>query len=66
MAKPILFDWNADLVTYNKTCQSAGWNEKGHKADCKLFKDVDLKGLFSLNWDNFEDYYGFPSNTAMV
>jgi hypothetical protein len=48
------------MLTYNKTCQSIGWNEKGHKADCKLLKDADLKGLFSLNWDEFEDHVGFP------
>jgi hypothetical protein len=30
-----------------------GWIEKDHKADCKLLRDSDLKGLFYLDWDNF-------------
>jgi hypothetical protein len=45
---------------------ATGWNEKGHKADCKLLKDADLNGLFSLKWDNFEGHVGFPLNTAAV
>ncbi|RDL41600.1 Uncharacterized protein BP5553_01579 [Venustampulla echinocandica] len=48
----------------NKDCQSVGWNEKGHKADCKHLKDADLKGLFSLDWDKFEGHVGFPLNTT--
>ena len=36
-----------------------GWNEKGHKADCKLLKDLDLRRLFLIKWDVFEDYYRF-------
>ncbi|KAF2108247.1 hypothetical protein BDV96DRAFT_504933 [Lophiotrema nucula] len=32
-------------------CQRIGWNERGHKADCKLLKDPDLRGLFVLKWD---------------
>ncbi|KAF1954354.1 SET domain-containing protein [Byssothecium circinans] len=27
-------------------CQRTGWNERGHKANCKLLKDPDLRGLF--------------------
>ncbi|KIW21822.1 uncharacterized protein PV07_12754, partial [Cladophialophora immunda] len=38
----------------NGDCQRTGWNENNHKADCKLLKDADLKGLFSLHWDKFE------------
>ncbi|KAH8699373.1 hypothetical protein GQ44DRAFT_753649 [Phaeosphaeriaceae sp. PMI808] len=32
-------------------CQRTGWNEGGHKADCKLLKDPDFRGLFFLKWD---------------
>ncbi|KAK7418595.1 hypothetical protein QQZ08_011179 [Neonectria magnoliae] len=41
-------------------CQKVGWLDKGHKADCKLLQDGDLKGLFSLNWDEFQDFIKFP------
>ncbi|KAF2679583.1 SET domain-containing protein [Lentithecium fluviatile CBS 122367] len=27
-------------------CQRTGWNERGHKANCKLLKHPDLRGLF--------------------
>ncbi|KAH8812463.1 hypothetical protein F5884DRAFT_310434 [Xylogone sp. PMI_703] len=47
-------------------CQTVGWNGKGHKLDCKLLKNSDLKGLFSLNWDKFEGYVQFPLNTEIV
>ncbi|KAK6591858.1 set domain-containing protein 5 [Botrytis cinerea] len=53
-----------DLEFY--ACQSTGWNEKGHKADCKILKDADLNGLFSLDWDDFVDHIGFPLNNATV
>ncbi|KAI0183607.1 hypothetical protein EV127DRAFT_457403 [Xylaria flabelliformis] len=50
--------WYCDKC--NKACQIAGWNEKGHKADCKLLKDPDLRGLFVFNWDAFDDFIRFP------
>ncbi|KAF4629215.1 hypothetical protein G7Y89_g8932 [Cudoniella acicularis] len=40
----------------DRACQVAGWNEKGHKADCKLLKDPNLRGLFVLKWDEFDNY----------
>lgn len=43
-----------------KACQVAGWNEKGHKANCKLLKDPDLRGLFVLKWDKFDNHVRFP------
>ncbi|KAK5561241.1 hypothetical protein LTR46_000046 [Exophiala xenobiotica] len=46
--------------------KSTGWNKNGHKADCKLLKDADLKGLFSLDWDNFERRVEFPLVTGTV
>ncbi|KAJ4269774.1 hypothetical protein NW762_001442 [Fusarium torreyae] len=49
------FFWYCD-----KDCQTRGWVENGHKADCKLLRDPDLKGLFLLKWDEFEDYMSFP------
>ncbi|KAI1357914.1 hypothetical protein F5Y08DRAFT_333530 [Xylaria arbuscula] len=49
------FFWYCD-----KACQVAGWNGKGHKADCKLLKDPDLRGMFTSNWDEFEDFFRFP------
>ncbi|KAI1302032.1 hypothetical protein F5Y03DRAFT_362542 [Xylaria venustula] len=44
----------------DRACQVAGWNEKGHKADCKLLKDPDLRGLFVFNWDEFDNHIQFP------
>ncbi|KAI1419748.1 hypothetical protein F5Y12DRAFT_720345 [Xylaria sp. FL1777] len=44
----------------DRACQVAGWNEKGHKADCKLLKDPDLRGLFVFNWDKFDNHIRFP------
>ncbi|EXL42834.1 hypothetical protein FOCG_15277 [Fusarium oxysporum f. sp. radicis-lycopersici 26381] len=41
-------------------CQKAGWSEKDHKIDCKLLCNGDLKGLLSLNWDDFQDFARFP------
>ncbi|OBT84645.1 hypothetical protein VE02_07063 [Pseudogymnoascus sp. 03VT05] len=46
-------------------CQIRGWNEKDHKSDCKLLRDDDLKGLFSFDWDKFEDCVRFPLNYTM-
>ncbi|OAL54572.1 hypothetical protein IQ07DRAFT_628371 [Pyrenochaeta sp. DS3sAY3a] len=48
----------------NRACQVAGWNDKGHKADCKLLKDPDLRGLFALKWDEFENHIRFPIQAA--
>jgi hypothetical protein len=48
----------------NKTCQAAGWNEKEHKANCKLLKDPDLRGLFVLKWAKFDGYIRFPLRTG--
>jgi len=53
------FFWYCD-----RTCQVAGWNEKSHKANCKLLKDPDLRGLFLLKWDEFNDYIRFPLHVA--
>ncbi|KAH8714618.1 hypothetical protein BGZ61DRAFT_505397 [Ilyonectria robusta] len=47
----------------NRSCQTAGWHEKGHKADCKLLRDADLKGLLHLTWEKFEGHVAFPLRT---
>jgi hypothetical protein len=39
---------------------------KATKQIAKLLKDADLNGLFSLDWDNFDDHIGFPLNNATV
>ncbi|OAX84947.1 hypothetical protein ACJ72_00672 [Emergomyces africanus] len=44
----------------SKACQVARWKEKGHKADCKLLQDPDLRGLFVVKWDKFDGYMRFP------
>ncbi|KAJ6259358.1 hypothetical protein Dda_6258 [Drechslerella dactyloides] len=46
----------------NRDCQVAGWNQKGHKADCKLLKDPDLRKLFLMNWDVFENHHSFEES----
>ncbi|WZH45890.1 SET domain-containing protein [Fusarium acuminatum] len=46
--------------TLVKACQKVAWVEKDHKTDCKLLRDGDLKGLFSLKWDDFQDIVRFP------
>lgn len=48
----------------DRACQQAGWNEKGHKANCKLLKDSDLRGLFVLKWDEFDNHVRFPLHAA--
>lgn len=49
------FFWYCDSA-----CQGAGWSVKGHKAQCKLLKDPDLRALFVLRWDEFENRVRFP------
>ncbi|KAI8623900.1 heterokaryon incompatibility protein-domain-containing protein [Xylariaceae sp. FL1651] len=48
----------------NKGCQVVGWNEKGHKADCKPLRDPDLRGLFILKWGEFDNHIRFPLRAA--
>ncbi|PMD28000.1 hypothetical protein NA56DRAFT_560672 [Hyaloscypha hepaticicola] len=44
----------------DKACQAAGWKEKGHRVDCKLLEDTDLRGFLVLKWDEFENHIQFP------
>jgi len=48
----------------NRACQEAGWKEKGHKADCKLLKDPDLRGFFLLRWGEYRTHLRFPLRVA--
>ncbi|KAF5977369.1 SET domain-containing protein [Fusarium bulbicola] len=41
-------------------CQLYGWKEKGHKEDCKILRDGNFKGLFSIKWDEFHNHISFP------
>ncbi|KAH6842235.1 hypothetical protein B0I37DRAFT_314285 [Chaetomium sp. MPI-CAGE-AT-0009] len=42
-----------------KACQTLAWNAKGHKSDCKLLKDPDLRGLFLLPQGRFVQPHEF-------
>ncbi|KAJ2894091.1 hypothetical protein MKZ38_007930 [Zalerion maritima] len=44
----------------NSKCQKHGWHKMGHKEDCKLLRDSDLKGMFNLRWDEFDKFVEFP------
>lgn len=50
---------------HGKACQEAGWKEKGHKENCKLLRDPDLRGLFLLKWDKFDNHVQFPLSTVV-
>jgi hypothetical protein len=55
----------ASLVTYViQGCQRSGWNEGGHKADCKLLKDADLRDFFVVPWDQFVTRLSSPLNVT--
>ena len=41
-------------------CQEVGWKEKGHKKDCRILKDPDLREIFAFQWDDFEAYTRIP------
>ncbi|KAF5627838.1 mynd finger and set [Fusarium sp. NRRL 25303] len=45
-------------------CQLRGWKENGHKEDCKILRDSNFKGLFSIKWDEFHNHLSFPLRTA--
>ncbi|KAF4511545.1 hypothetical protein G6O67_003329 [Ophiocordyceps sinensis] len=48
------------LFSYcDRDCQAVAWNEKGHKADCKVLRDADFQGLLRLDWEVFDDYHRF-------
>lgn len=37
-----------------------GWNDKGHKHDCKMIKNNNLLAMFLFDWDHFENFIEFP------
>ena len=37
-----------------------GWNDKGHKRDCKLITDDDLRAMFAMDWAHFDGFVKFP------
>ncbi len=37
-----------------------GWNDKGHKRDCKLIRDDDLRAMFAMDWAHFDGFVKFP------
>ncbi len=43
----------------DQACQTSAWGDKGHKGDCKLLKDPDLRGLLLLPRDGFTKHHGF-------
>lgn len=53
------------MLTF-QDCQIKAWRGKGHKADCELLaQHRDLRDLFVLEWDVFEDFYRFPLNLLL-
>ncbi|RCI10379.1 hypothetical protein L249_4382 [Ophiocordyceps polyrhachis-furcata BCC 54312] len=48
----------------NKECQIAAWIDKGHKHDCKILQDSELRGLLFMDWDRFETYHQFSTPLA--
>ncbi|KAK3353830.1 hypothetical protein B0T25DRAFT_545443 [Lasiosphaeria hispida] len=44
----------------DKNCQTAGWHSKGHKNECKIIKSCGLRAMFSLDWNKFDGFLGFP------
>jgi hypothetical protein len=48
----LLTSKETDILCQN--CQKTGWNERGHKGDCKLLKDPELRGLFVREWDEVD------------
>lgn len=48
----------------NKSCQATGWDDRGHKRDCKLIRDDDLQAMFLMDWGHFEDFVKFPFHGA--
>ncbi|ORY68941.1 uncharacterized protein BCR38DRAFT_424825 [Pseudomassariella vexata] len=43
----------------SKDCQVKGWKDKGHKTQCKVLKDPDVKYLFQLDFRNYGKGFGF-------
>ncbi|KAF2703701.1 hypothetical protein K504DRAFT_443597 [Pleomassaria siparia CBS 279.74] len=44
----------------NRVCQKVDWVEKGHKGECKVWKDPDWQAMLHLKWDEFHGHVHFP------
>lgn len=44
----------------SKECQTVGWTEKGHKQDCPILRDKDIKGLLEKDWYHFDEFIRIP------
>ncbi|KAM0193307.1 hypothetical protein ACHAPC_001557 [Botrytis cinerea] len=49
----------------NKECQVNGWKNKGHKNDCKILHNPDLRMMFIMEWDEFNGAVQFPLSTVV-
>ncbi|KAK0624286.1 hypothetical protein B0T14DRAFT_565569 [Immersiella caudata] len=50
----------------NKSCQTTGWQSKGHKRDCNLIRENGLQAMFLMDWDRFEHFIEFPLHEPIV
>ncbi|KAM3155584.1 hypothetical protein ABEW05_003934 [Botrytis cinerea] len=46
-------------------CQVNGWKNKGHKNDCKILQNPDLRMMFLMKWDEFNGAVQFPLSTVV-
>lgn len=54
---------NGKYADREQICQQVGWNQKGHKEDCKILKDKDIQGMLAMDWDRFDGHFwSFPLN----
>ncbi|KAI5857464.1 hypothetical protein GGS23DRAFT_616638 [Durotheca rogersii] len=44
----------------NQDCQATSWQEKGHKRDCEMLRDPDLRMMFQIQWDGHDGHRIFP------
>ncbi|TPX08058.1 uncharacterized protein E0L32_010258 [Thyridium curvatum] len=59
--KPLLRCAKCAMFWYcGRDCQMTGWNEKGHKRDCKIIRDNDLRSFFLFNWTSSQAKPRFP------
>ncbi|CAJ2502520.1 Uu.00g099140.m01.CDS01 [Anthostomella pinea] len=43
-----------------RDCQRRGWKSNGHKADCKLLRDRNIRDIFYFHWEQFMGTAQFP------
>ncbi|KAK4460440.1 hypothetical protein QBC42DRAFT_272359 [Cladorrhinum samala] len=54
------------ILAFYKSCQANGWNDRGHKRDCKLIRDNGLRAMFAMDWDRFDGAVEFPLPEPMA